>query len=236
MEGIQTTIKHAGPGDSIAVIKVGGYIDTTTSSELERSLGSLLKKNQYRIIIDLGDVDYISSAGWGIFISEIKLIKENSGDLKLVRMIPEVYEVFELLEFNYILKAYDTVDEAVVDFVKEGGLDAAPKAQPKAEPKPVSQATEEASDEESRKEVMAAVEEDDQPETRKTKQVADSKDDPLNIVDRSELDIEEKIKLILKENPDFNAWKIKKFLNTSEYGLVDIGWFEVRKYLKDLKL
>lgn len=89
MEGIQTTVKFAGPGDSVAVIKVGGYIDTTTSSELERTLGSLLKKNQHRIVVDLGDVDYISSAGWGIFISEIKGIKENSGDLKLVRMIPD---------------------------------------------------------------------------------------------------------------------------------------------------
>ena len=49
MEGIQTTVKFAGPGDSVAVIKVGGYIDTTTSSELERTLGTLLKKNQHRI-------------------------------------------------------------------------------------------------------------------------------------------------------------------------------------------
>jgi len=61
-------------------------------------------------------VDYISSAGWGIFISEIKGIRERGGDLKLVRMIPDVYEVFELLEFHYILKAYDSIEEAIRDF------------------------------------------------------------------------------------------------------------------------
>ena len=120
MEGIQVSVEKAGVNNHIAVIKVGGYIDTTTSAELEHALDSLLKAGTYDIIIDLGNVDYISSAGWGIFISEIKGIREKGGDLKLVRMIPDVYEVFELLEFHYILKAFDSIDEAVHDFSKGG--------------------------------------------------------------------------------------------------------------------
>ena len=119
MEGIQVSVEKIGPQSDISIIRVGGYIDTTTSSELERALDSLLKAGIVKVIIDLGSVDYISSAGWGIFISEIKGIRERGGDLKLARMIPDVYEVFELLEFNYILKAFDTVEDAVRDF--EGG-------------------------------------------------------------------------------------------------------------------
>ncbi len=120
MEGIQVSVEKAGPQGEISIIRVGGYIDTTTSSELERTLDSLLKTGVVNIIIDLGKVDYISSAGWGIFISEIKGIRERGGDLKLAQMIPDVYEVFELLEFNYILKSYDTVEEALADFgIKE---------------------------------------------------------------------------------------------------------------------
>lgn len=122
MEGIQVSVEKSGFQGDISIIKVGGYIDTTTSSELERALDSLLKAGVFRIIIDLGNVDYISSAGWGIFISEIKGIRERGGDLKLAKMIPDVYEVFELLEFHYILKAYDTVEQAIQDFDKEGGI------------------------------------------------------------------------------------------------------------------
>jgi anti-sigma B factor antagonist len=121
MEGIQVSVEKIGTHGDVSVIRVGGYIDTTTSSELERALDSLLKAGIVHIIIDLGNVDYISSAGWGIFISEIKGIRERGGDLKLSRMIPDVYEVFELLEFHYILKAYDTVEEAIHDFDKEMG-------------------------------------------------------------------------------------------------------------------
>jgi anti-sigma B factor antagonist len=118
MEGIQLAVEKKGPREDIAVIKVGGYIDTTTSSELENSLKALIAAGNYNIIIDLSDVDYISSAGWGIFISEIKNLREKGGDLKLVGMVPDVYEVFELLEFHYILKAFDTIEDAVRDFGK----------------------------------------------------------------------------------------------------------------------
>ena len=116
MDGIQVSVEKVGSLGEVSVIRVGGYIDTTTSAELERALDSLLKTGVVHIIIDLGNVDYISSAGWGIFISEIKGIRERGGDLKLARMIPDVYEVFELLEFHYILKAYDSVEEAIRDF------------------------------------------------------------------------------------------------------------------------
>ena len=121
MEGIQVSVEKVGPQSDISIIRVGGYIDTTTSSELERALDSLLKAGVVRVIIDLGNVDYISSAGWGIFISEIKGMRERNGDLKLARMIPDVYEVFELLEFHYILKAFDTIEEAIDDFDKGKG-------------------------------------------------------------------------------------------------------------------
>lgn len=135
MEGIQLKVEN---NNNISIIKVGGYIDTTTSSELEHHLTKLLEKGSYNIIIDLGNVDYVSSAGWGIFISEIKGIREKGGDLKLVGMIPEVYEVFELLEFHYILKAFETLQAAVKDFERSGGLSTAP-VRPKAEREPVAQ-------------------------------------------------------------------------------------------------
>ena len=112
------SISFTKPEDNpdVSVISVKGYVDTTTSTELEESLKRLLGKGRYDIVIDLGNVNYISSAGWGIFISEIKEIRENGGDLKLAAMIGDVYEVFELLEFQTILESFDTVEEAVSSF------------------------------------------------------------------------------------------------------------------------
>jgi anti-sigma B factor antagonist len=116
MEGINVSFSRPESNPDVSVLSVQGYVDTTTSSELEESLKRLLKKGRFNIVIDLGGVNYISSAGWGIFISEIKSIRENGGDLKLASMIGDVYEVFELLEFQTILQSFDTVDEAVGSF------------------------------------------------------------------------------------------------------------------------
>ncbi len=102
--------------ETVSILRVEGYLDTTTSIQLEETLEKMLRENHFRIIIDLDKVDYISSAGWGIFIGEIKTIRKMKGDLKLANLIPEVYDIYKLLEFDNIIKAYDSIDEAVKDF------------------------------------------------------------------------------------------------------------------------
>jgi anti-sigma B factor antagonist len=116
MSDIKISLDSSGPNGEISVVRVDGVIDTMTSTDLEKVMNSLLERRRYHIIIDLGGVDYISSAGWGIFISNIREIRQHSGDIKLARMIPNVYEIFELLEFDSILKAFDSVEKARVDF------------------------------------------------------------------------------------------------------------------------
>ena len=100
----------------ISVVKVGGYIEFTTSDELDKVIESLVKTKSYNIIIDLENVDYISSRGWSIFLSKIKEIRENDGDLKLTKMTSDVFEVFKVLEFFWFLSVYDTIEEAISDF------------------------------------------------------------------------------------------------------------------------
>jgi len=219
MEGIQVSTEIAGSRNHISIIKVGGYIDTTTSSELERALDSLLKQGRFFIIVDLGNVDYISSAGWGIFISEIKSIRENGGDLKLVRMVPDVYEIFELLEFHHILDVYDSVDEAVNKFEM---LQAAgrPVAREITLPKP-----EEA--------VADPVSQNAPVADNFSEQPISAEQQQMNIAD---LPLTEKVKLIIKENPSFGAFKIKRELNSSRFGYSKAGWFQVRSELARMNL
>ncbi len=201
MEGIQIKVENS---YNISIIKVGGYIDTTTSSELEHHLNDLIKRGSYNIIIDLSNVDYVSSAGWGIFISEIKGLREHGGDLKLVGMIPEVYEVFELLEFHYILKAFDKLQDAIADFQRSGA--AAPSVP------------------------------EERPQTTTTPKPVEKPSPSAAPAPEAHLTLDEKIKMIVKEMPYAGTIAIAKRLNTPEYGNVKIGWFALRKVLKQLGL
>jgi anti-sigma B factor antagonist len=101
-----------GARSEISELRVDGVIDTLTAGELEEVIDSLLKRQRFNVVVDLAGVDYISSAGWGIFISHIKEVRANGGDIKLAGMISNVYEIYELLEFDNVLTAYSNVDEA----------------------------------------------------------------------------------------------------------------------------
>jgi len=116
MKGIDVYVEEAAQNPAVSILRVSGYVDTTTSPDLERRLQALLKEKRFHIVVDLASVEYISSAGWGIFISEIREIRENGGDLKLAGMIADVREVFDLLEFENILKAYADSEQAVASF------------------------------------------------------------------------------------------------------------------------
>jgi anti-anti-sigma factor len=120
MSDIKISLDSSGPAGKVSVVRVDGVIDTITAPELEKVMNSLLEQKKFYIVVDLGGVDYISSAGWGIFISNIREIRQNSGDIKLARMIPNVYEIFELLEFDSILRAFDSVEKAKSDFQADG--------------------------------------------------------------------------------------------------------------------
>ncbi len=113
MENISVVISDHPQNREITLLSVKGFIDTTTAPEFEKKFLSVLGEKKFKLVVDLKDVNYISSAGWGIFISEIKRIRNQKGDLVLVGMNPEVSEVFELLEFNTILKSFPNIEAAI---------------------------------------------------------------------------------------------------------------------------
>src|SRR5262245_10501165 len=119
VDGIVVNVISGNNEAGASILKVSGYLDTTTASELETALYGLLDRGIYKIVVDLAGVNYISSAGWGIFIGEIKRIRNHGGDLKLSGMVGDVHEVFQLLEFHSILEAYPSSQDAVTAFASK---------------------------------------------------------------------------------------------------------------------
>lgn len=102
--------------DKVHIIHLKNVFDASTAGEFEQVLRYLMTNEHYKFVIDLSRVEFISSAGWGNFIAELQTIRDHKGDIKLAGMNSEVYDVFLLLELDLFIKAYDTVDQALVDF------------------------------------------------------------------------------------------------------------------------
>ena len=117
MANDQITTAQAGSQKNISIISLRGFIDLTTAEEVERLLSTLMKAQRHNIIVDLRHSDYISSSIWGIFLEKNKKIREQNGDLKLANMKPDVLEVYKVLELFRVMKSFDTLEDAIEDFL-----------------------------------------------------------------------------------------------------------------------
>ena len=206
MADFEVNIDELGGGE-IHVINARGYIDTVTAPELEKYLLELMRKKAYKLVVNLKDVSYISSAGWGIFVSELRDIRENGGDLVLVEMSPDVYDVYELMEFSSILKSFDTLDDSLRNF---GFTPKDPSQVPDDQKAAAASSSEPAMEPEA----------DAQPESGNTGMAS--------------ADLNTKILDVIKNNPYFDEKQIRSELNTPKYGSQKVGFFEIKKILKSL--
>ena len=92
---------------------VRGFLDAHTFEELEKTINDLFENDAYRLVVDLSGLDYISSAGAGVFIGAIGTAQDNEGDIVLVRPSANVKEVFDLLGLSQIFTFKDTSEEAL---------------------------------------------------------------------------------------------------------------------------
>ena len=218
MDEIKISLDATGANGEISVVRVDGVIDTMTASELEKVMSTLMERSRYNIIIDLGGVDYISSAGWGIFISNIREIRQHAGDLKLARMIPNVYEIYELLEFDSILQAYENIEKAKADFsFSSESVDNAVDLKPESSAAEVIDEKPAAgSDEKSEDEVPPPSEE--RPKRREKK--ASSPDEEKRVLD------------LAADDPFLSIREMKKILNSQAGDYPRLGWWRIRKILR----
>jgi anti-anti-sigma factor len=116
----------------IFVVRVDGSVDTLTADELDNVIGTLVRQRRSRLVIDLAGANYISSAGWGIFISRLRVVRESGGDLKLARMTAPVRDVYDLLELDGVLSHFDRLDTAESQFGDGNGHSRTAESRPRA--------------------------------------------------------------------------------------------------------
>lgn len=98
------------------LVDLTGYLDAHTASDLESVIKDAFDSGCRRFVMNFANLDYISSAGLGVFMVFIEDVKKDSGDIKMAAMKDKVFTVFDLLGFQVLFDIYATVDEAVLAF------------------------------------------------------------------------------------------------------------------------
>lgn len=108
------------PNGSVHVLDLKGELDAHTASELEAAIQKCQDEGWYRIVVNGQNLQYISSAGLGVFMAYIEELRERGGDLKIASLQPKVFNVFDLLGFPMLFDIVETEEEAISKFEKDG--------------------------------------------------------------------------------------------------------------------
>lgn len=69
-----------------------------------------------RLLLNFENVEHLSSAALGMLITLDKLVKDNSGKLRLCNINPQIYEVFKITRLNKLFTIHGDTKEALASF------------------------------------------------------------------------------------------------------------------------
>jgi len=110
MNGFEVNRKDVADVTCLYII---GFLDAHTAPKFEEELQKLIDEERFKIVVNFKELNYISSAGLGVFMGFIEDVRENKGDIKLTNMTPKVFKVFDLLGFPSLYEIYDDEEEAI---------------------------------------------------------------------------------------------------------------------------
>jgi len=99
----------------VTILRPNGRIDSQSSPEFETALNHKLDSAQ-NVILDFGDVPYISSAGLRVVLVVAKRVARSQGKFALVSLKPEIFSVFKISGLTSVLKIFDTPEGALASF------------------------------------------------------------------------------------------------------------------------
>ena len=102
--------------NNIKVFKIEGRIDSQGAVELDNALQTAVVEGQYKLVLDMGQVQYINSAALRTLADIITKTRERDGDLRLAHLTPKVERVLKIVGFDKFSSIHDSVDDALKGF------------------------------------------------------------------------------------------------------------------------
>ena len=98
--------------DDILLIDVNGEVDATSSIQLDNAFKNAFNTEK-KVMVNLENLEYISSAGLGVFVSHLEEIDTKKIGMVLFGLSESVYSVFSLLGLPELFEIVGTKEEAI---------------------------------------------------------------------------------------------------------------------------
>lgn len=98
--------------NSFYIIQISGDIDASSSINLDNTINNAIQNQKVNLLIDGSGIDYISSAGLGVFMSYIKDFEEKKIFFVIFGLNDKVKNIFQILGLDELLTIVDTKQDA----------------------------------------------------------------------------------------------------------------------------
>ena len=107
---IETSLRHQG---DIPVLDVTGEIDIYTTPQFKEAVSAAIDENKPAIIINMAQVTYMDSSGFGTLLSATKRLRPLDGALYLSGCNEAIQRMLQITRLNTIFGVYETEAEAL---------------------------------------------------------------------------------------------------------------------------
>ena len=111
---LKTNIRQV---DGVNIVDCSGRITLGEGSIVLRDIvKDLLSKGQKKILLNLGDVNYIDSSGIGELVSAYTTVRNQGGELKLLNLTKKVHDLLQITKLYTVFDVKDDEASAVKAF------------------------------------------------------------------------------------------------------------------------
>jgi anti-sigma B factor antagonist len=103
--------------DGVTIVDLSGRITLGEGSVVLRdTVRDIISKGNKKILLNLADVNYIDSSGIGELVSAFTTVRNQGGELKLLRLTKKVHDLLQITKLYTVFDVKDDETAAVQSF------------------------------------------------------------------------------------------------------------------------
>jgi anti-sigma B factor antagonist len=102
----------------VVIVDVSGRITLGEGGDaaLKQTMQALVEQGRTKLLLNLGDVAYVDSAGLGEIVQSYATVNKNGGTLKLLKVTKRIRDLLSITKLLTVFETYDSETEAVASF------------------------------------------------------------------------------------------------------------------------
>ena len=102
--------------DGIMIAMAEGRVDGANAQEFQGALTDAIEPSDRAVVLDLGEITYISSAGLRVILLTARALRRQDAELAVCSLSASIREVFEISGFDKIIQVRDSRPDAIASF------------------------------------------------------------------------------------------------------------------------